>query len=529
MPMPEAPPAPLGRRWSERIGAASGRVRFALALGAGGLAGLGQVPFSLVPLSLLGFALGCLLLLSAPSLGAATVAGWAVGAGYFAITLFWIVEPFFVDAARHAWMAPFALVFLAGGLALFWAVAFAAARLLAPGDERRQAMAFAVAVALAELARSYVLTGFPWALPAYVWTETTQRGWAAVVGPHGLSFLTLALSALVALVLAAPPRPMAWRRLSAAAAGFALFLGLGPLFLPAPVVDGSGRPVVRLVQPNAPQHEKWDPEKAVGFVRRQIEFTGAPAAPGQARPDLIVWPETAIPYLLEQADPVLRDIAAASGGTPVVIGVQRRAAGLAYNSLAVIGAGGAISAIYDKHHLVPFGEYIPLGQLSTLVGMRSYAARDGYGYSPGPGPQLLDLGPLGVALPLICYEAIFPQDLAGAPGRAEFLLQITNDAWFGEFSGPYQHLAQARMRAVEQNLPMVRVANTGVSAMIDPAGRVMAEIPLGEAGWVDVALPPGGAPTIYVRTGDWAALAGLLGLLALLAATRKTGGARNRH
>ncbi len=522
MPMPDGTPAPSGRRWPDWIGTLSLSRRLGLAALTGALAGLGQVPFSVVPAALLGLALACILMMAAPSVRAAAATGWAVGTGYFAVTLFWIVEPFMVDVARHGWMAPFALVFLAAGLALFWGAAFTGARLLAPDGALRQALAFAVLLTLAELARAYVLTGFPWALPGYVWTETAQRGWASVVGSHGLTFLTLGLSALIALVLAAAPRPLAWRRIAAAAAGFAIFLGVGPLLLPPPVVAGADRPVIRLVQPNAPQQEKWDPDKARMFVERQIGFTAAPAA---RRPDLVVWPETAIPYLLEQAGPVLVDISAAAEGVPVVLGVQRRAAGLAYNSLAVIEAGGAIGAIYDKHHLVPFGEYIPMGQLARLVGLRSFAARDGYGYSPGPGPQVLDLGPLGTALPLICYEAIFPQDVSAAPVRPDFLLQITNDAWFGEFAGPFQHLAQARMRAVEQNLPMVRVANTGVSAMIDPGGRVLAEIPLGQAGFVDVALPEAGAPTPYARTGDWAVLAALLALIGALAAMRP----RNRH
>jgi apolipoprotein N-acyltransferase len=522
MPMPDAAPAPSGRRWPASIGTLSLSRRLALAGASGALAGLGQVPFSLVPAALLGFAFACIMMMAAPSVRAAAATGWAVGTGYFAVTLFWIVEPFLVDVARHGWMAPFALVFLAAGLALFWGAAFTSAHLLAPKGDVRQALAFAAMLTLAELARAYVLTGFPWALPGYVWTETAQRGWATAIGSHGLTFLTLGLSALIALVLAAVPRPLAWRRIAAAAAGFAVFLGVGPLLLPPPAVAGGDRPVIRLVQPNAPQREKWDPDKALMFVERQVAFTSAPAA---RRPDLVVWPETAIPYLLEHAGPVLTDISDAAGGVPVVLGVQRRAAGLAYNSLTVIGVGGEIGAIYDKHHLVPFGEYIPMGQLARVFGLRSFAARDGYGYSPGPGPQILDLGPLGTALPLICYEAIFPQDVSAAPVRPDFLLQITNDAWFGEFAGPFQHLAQARMRAVEQNLPMVRVANTGVSAMIDPAGRILAEIPLGQAGFVDVALPEPGTLTLYARTGDWAVFAGLLGIIGALAAMRT----RNRH
>jgi apolipoprotein N-acyltransferase len=520
--MPDAAPAASHRRWIVRIAALPTSRRLSVAVFAGVLAGLGHVPFSILPLSLLGFSITCLCLLAASSPRAAAMSGWATGLGYFAVTLFWIVEPFLVDVARHGWMAPFALVFLAAGLALFWGAAFAGARVLAPSGEGRQALAFVVALSLAELARAYVLTGFPWALPGYIWTETAQRGWATLAGSHGLTVLTLALSAAIALVLSAAPRPLAWRRIAGAALFAAVFLAAGPLLLPPPTPAGDGRPVIRLVQPNAPQREKWDPEKAVMFVERQIGFTSAPAFP---QPDLVVWPETAIPYLLERAGPVLDAVAAAADGPPVVIGVQRRAAGLAYNSLAVIGPGGSIDAIYDKHHLVPFGEYIPLGQLAQLVGLRSFAARDGYGYSPGPGPQVLDLGPIGTALPLICYEAIFPQDVAAAPARPDFLLQITNDAWFGEFAGPFQHLAQARMRAVEQNLPMVRVANTGVSAMVDPGGRILAEIPLGEAGFVDAPLPEPGPPTLYSRTGDWAVLALLIALSAGLAATRSP----NRH
>ena len=421
-----------------------------------------------------------------------------MGTGYFVVTLLWIVEPFLVDVQRHGWMAPFALVFLTGGLALFWGAAGAVTRWLG-GTPGSLTAGFVAAFGLAELARAYVLTGFPWALIGYVWTEMPQRGWASLVGSHGLTVMTLALAACLAMV-ALGQRPLRWA--IAGTAACAAFLAAGPALLPAPGTDLDDRPVIRLVQPNAPQHEKWDPAHFPVFLDRQLSFT---AAPSERRPDLIVWPETAIPYLLERADTFLEDIAEAAEGTPVVIGAIRRAGPLAHNSLGVIGPGGELQAIYDKHHLVPFGEYIPLGGLAQLVGLQSFAAQDGYGYAPGPGPQVLDLGRAGKALPLICYEAIFPQDVAGAPERPDFLLQITNDAWFGEFSGPYQHLAQARMRAVEQGLPMVRVANTGVSAMIDSAGRVTGALELGEAGYLDLPLPPTGDKTVYARTGDWPA------------------------
>ena len=463
---------------------------------AGVIAGLGHVPYTLVPAGVAGLALSLMVLAAAPGPRAGFAAGWATGTGYFVITLLWIVEPFLVDIQRHGWMAPFALVFLTGGLALFWGAAGALAR-WAGRSPVTLAAAFVAAFGLAELARTYVLTGFPWALIGYVWTETPQRGWASVVGAHGLTLMTLALAASLVMI-ALGQRPLRWAIAGVLACGG--FLAAGPSLLPPPETDLGDRPVIRLVQPNAPQHQKWDPEHFPTFLDRQLTFTAAPA---DRRPDLIIWPETAIPYLLERADTFLEEIAEAADGPPVVIGAVRRAGPLAHNALGVIGPGGEIQAIYDKHHLVPFGEYIPLGGLAQLVGLRSFAAQDGYGYAPGPGPQVLDFGPVGTALPLICYEAIFPQDVAGAPERADFLLQITNDAWFGEFAGPYQHLAQARMRSVEQGLPMVRVANTGVSAMIDSAGRVTGALGLGEAGYLDLPLPPPGRETIYARTGDW--------------------------
>jgi apolipoprotein N-acyltransferase len=263
--------------------------------------------------------------------------------------------------------------------------------------------------------------------------------------------------------------------------------------------------VVRLVQPNAPQHQKWDPAWAPIFFQRQIEASAA--AP---RPDLIVWPEAAVPVLLEDAGPAFDAIAAAAGGVPVALGIQRRDRARIYNSLVVLDETGAVGDLYDKHHLVPFGEYFPLGDLAAGFGLYGFAAREGDGYSAGPGPALVDLPGLGRALPLICYEAVFARDVNRAPGRPDLLLQVTNDAWFGTRIGPYQHLAQARMRAVEQGLPMVRVANTGISAMIDPLGRITAMLPLGEAGHVDAALPAPLPPTLYARTGDLALFALLL-------------------
>lgn len=483
----------------------------------GMLAALGQAPVSLPWASLVGFGFVFYLFVNAPRARGAAWIGWAFGAGYFAATLFWIVEPFFVDLARDGWMAPFALLGMSGGLAIFWGLAMGAAHWLAPGGGWRGALAWAACLSIAELARSYVLTGFPWALIGHVWIGWGPMQLAAVTGPIGLTLLTLLA---VALVMVAFSR----RRVLALAmlVPFAALYGAGVWLGAQPVPDAGERPVVRLIQPNAAQRLKWDPDYAPVFFARQLEFTAAPAV---RKPDLIIWPETSVPTILNRAGPAFARIAEAAAGAPVVLGIQRFDSAKAYNSLVALDGTGAVTDVYDKAHLVPFGEYIPLAWLLGYTPLAGIVGDQGYGYTPGPGARVLDLGPLGKMLPLICYEAIFPQDLNAAPERPDWLVQITNDAWFGQISGPYQHLAQARLRAVEQGLPMLRAANTGVSAVIDARGRVTVELGLGQAGYVDADLPPPLGETIYARTGDWAMSAVLLLLVLLLAARR----GRYRH
>ncbi|WP_201132428.1 apolipoprotein N-acyltransferase, partial [Rhodovulum imhoffii] len=276
--------------------------------------------------------------------------------------------------------------------------------------------------------------------------------------------------------------------------------------------------VVRLVQPNAAQHLKWRPDMVPVFFERLMDATARPADPA---PDIVIWPETSVPYLLNHADDVMGMMADAAGGGPVMFGAQRRDRQGVYNSLAVIDAQGRVSHLYDKHHLVPFGEYLPFGGVLGAIGLKGLAARDAYGYTPGPGPRLLDLGPAGRVVPLICYEAVFPEDLRAPGGRPDWVVQITNDAWFGRLTGPYQHLAQARLRAVERGLPLVRVANTGVSAVIDARGRVLDSLPLNTAGALDAGLPGALPPTPYARGGDWPAVFAFFLLFALFAAARR--------
>ena len=462
------------------------RVLMLLLIGA--LAALGQAPVGAWPVTLLALAVVFGLFRMTDGWRQAAWLGWLIGTGYFLLALNWIVEPFLVDVARHGWMAPFALMALGAGLALFWALGLGVGRAMGGGLP-----GFIGGMGLAELARGFVFTGFPWAQPGHVLIDTPLLHWAAWLGAPGLLALVLLASALIWRVAATRHVP--------SMLGLLALVALWPLGAWRTPEAGAApeAPTVRLVQPNAPQHEKWDPDKIQMFYERQLRFS---AAGEGARPDLIAWPETAVPVMLNRAGPTLETISRVAGGVPMVLGIQRFDGPRLYNSLAYVEAGGTVAAVYDKHHLVPFGEYMPFGDLLAQWGIHGLASNAGQGYSAGPGAQVIDLGALGRALPLICYEGVFSRDLRAAPERADFLLLITNDAWFGKISGPYQHLAQGRLRSAEMGLPMIRVANTGVSAMIDAAGRVTTRIPLGEAGWRDPALPPALPQTPYARLGD---------------------------
>ena len=482
-------------------------LRLGVAVLVGAFGALGQAPFD--------FPVGMLLSLTAAfwmwraEPARPGLLGWAFGTGYFALALVWIIEPFQVDVERHGWMAPFALLFLSCGLALFWGGAFWCARKLSP-----RPLGLVFAWTGAEFLRAYVFTGFPWASPAQVTVEGPASLLLSWGGPHTTTLVLMALAWILS-ASAKPPRAASMRsgQIALLVAG-ALALSIPHARSPADLKDQ----VVRLVQPNAAQHLKWRPDMAEVFFNRQLRLTAAAPVQTDRRPDVIVWPETSIPWRLGGAGAALQQIAQAANGVPVALGALRFEGDYLRNSLAVIAPGGTVSALYDKHHLVPFGEYVPFGSLAEKLGLQAVAASMG-GFSSGPGAALVDFGPLGKALPLICYEAVFAHGVNAMPQRADFLLQITNDAWFGTYAGPQQHLAQARMRAIEQGLPMVRAANTGISAVIDPTGRVLAHLPLGEAGFLDVRLPAPFPPTLYSKTGDrpvlllvFIGLAGIFGL-----------------
>ncbi|MEM6895797.1 MAG: apolipoprotein N-acyltransferase [Pseudomonadota bacterium] len=480
-------PAPLSERWP----AWSGRRRLFLFAGLGAVGALGHPPLGWPVFTI--FSLLALFALRPWQLATkqAAWAGWAYGLGYFGITLHWIVEPFFVDAARHGWMAPFAIVLLAGGLALFWAAAFAI------GGARRSGLALVLALSLAELLRAHVFTGFPWGMfvTAFVGQGAYQA--AAWVGPYGL---TLVLLALIHGATAVPGR---W-----ALAGAVAMVTIA-LSVPMPAADTEGDgPIIRVVQPNASQDLKWREDMIPVFLQRKLDATAAlPPA------DLVIWPEVSLPAWLEQGQGLIAEAAAQGAGASLLIGAQSFRDGQAFNALAQVSPEGTVTARYDKAHLVPFGEYMPLASVFARVGIYGLAANEGFGFAAGPGPAVMEVPGVGLVQPLICYESIFAHGVRAAPERPRLITIVTNDAWFGELGGPAQHLAHARARAIEMGLPVARSANTGISAIIDARGRVLAALPLGEAGHLDHALPKALPPTPYVRFGELPFAGLFLGLL----------------
>jgi apolipoprotein N-acyltransferase len=448
----------------------------------------------------------------APRLKCAALIGFWFGFGFFFAGLYWIAEAFLVEPWRHAWLLPLVMTAMPGGMALFFAAACALAMAMwLPGVGR--IFALAIAFGLAELARGHMLTGLPWNLLGYALLGTLPfMQLAALFGVYALSLIAVILFVSPASFFAPAGSALAGRWPSAALAVLMLTaLGLGHVWgeqrlAAAQVTDTGVR--LRIVQANVDQADKWRPENSEEIFTSYLDLTRSGGLDGI---DLVVWPETAVPFLLADAPDALALIGEVlPQGTSLLVGsarlVEERDAqgglsvGRIYNSLLVVDDTGAVRDAYDKRHLVPFGEYLPFQDLLESLGFMQMTGVRG-GFSEGSGSLLLNVPGAPQARPLICYEIIFPDEIADRGERPGWLLNITNDAWFGSSAGPYQHFHQARVRAVEQGLPLVRAANTGISAVIDPYGRILDEIGLGESGVADANLPHAIAPTLFVQFG----------------------------
>ena len=490
--------------------------RRAVAAGSAGVAALlGFAPFHLWPILFLSF--GALVFLldgcrrhetARTRLLCAAVTGFWFGCGYFLGALYWTGEAFLVEPLRHAWLLPFAMTLLPAGMALFFAAASTLAMTMwLPGPGR--VLALAIAFGLAEYARGHVLTGLPWNLIGYGLTGPLPlMQLASLFGVYALSFLAVLVFAAPAAIVAPHASLGAPRSTAAVAVASLLLLAGGYVWgqqrLRAETDLTDLR--VRIVQANIDQANKWRPENSVEIFNDYLTLT---KRLGLADVDLVVWPETAVPFLLADSPDALAAIGnVLPDGVPLLVGSARVVderdenetliATRIYNSVLAIDDDGAVVGHYDKMHLVPFGEYLPFQDFMESLGIMQLTGIRG-GFSAGAGPRSMTVNGFPTFSPLICYEIIFPDDITSPGVRPAWLLNLTNDAWFGKSAGPYQHFHQARVRAVEQGLPLVRAANTGISAMIDPYGRILAEIGLGDTGTVDAALPRGTEGTVYAR------------------------------
>ena len=473
--------------------------RLAIAFGAGLLMTGGHAPVSLPWLLFLAVPVLVWQTATAPTPKIAAWIGWAAGFGYFLSGLHWIGHAFLVDADRWAWLMPFGVTALPAGLAIFWAAAFWLARRLGADRPAAMVLPLAAAITLAEFARSYLLTGLPWGLPGYVWVDLPPMQAASWAGPFGMTLFTLILTATPAVAMAARN----WLATGTALVACLAFWVFGELRLPDQIAYAPDAPVLRIVQPNAPQHLKWVPGHREIFYKRALDATMAESDPELGPPDAVIWPEMAVFFVPADKPREVERIAQAANGAQVLLGafhVVAEPGGERWsNAMVTVQPDGTLGPHYDKHHLVPFGEYVPLRSVLGLLGITQMAKRGGF--SRGAGPQTLKLPGLPPVSPLICYEAIFPYEVVGDT-RPEWMVQITNDAWFGTFAGPRQHYAQARIRAIEQGLPIVRAANTGISAVVDPHGLEVVSISQHNYGKVDARLPAPLPATLYSRAGD---------------------------
>ncbi|MDQ0465206.1 apolipoprotein N-acyltransferase [Caulobacter ginsengisoli] len=492
-----------------------------LALAAGLAAALAHPPFGLLP-GLLGYAVLLWLVDEAPSRKSAFLRGWLAGLGYFALSMWWIAEAFLVDAANQGWMAPIAVTLMAGGLALFWGAAMAVYRAINPKGLARL-LVFAGVLALFEWLRGHVLTGLPWNLVGETWRAgSAMSQTASLVGAYGLTWLTLAIAAAPALLIAPADKRRARIAVGAAALALAGLWIFGALALAAKAPPATG-PLVRIVQANVPQLAKYDAQSFAGIVDRYIRGTVAPA---KTTPDVVIWSEGAIPAAIDEylaPGTWTRDAiqAALKPGQVLIVGAYRIDGPRYYNSLAVVrrdADGLTPIGLYDKYRLVPFGEFMPLDSVMGRIGFKKLV-HVGDGFSIGPRPRPLTPPGLPAFQPLICYESLYPGFTREGAARTgvtpRWIVNVSNDAWFGTTSGPLQHLNLASYRAIEEGLPMVRVTPTGVSALIDARGRILRRLEQGQEGVIDARLPaPLAAPTLFRRLGDWCFFALLLISLA---------------
>jgi apolipoprotein N-acyltransferase len=518
--------------------------RFLLLLVAGLVAGLSVPPFFILPALFLAMPVWVWALDGAERgtgwrllFGPAFSIGFAFGLGYFLVAFHWLGAAFFVDGGWVIWAMPPAILFLAALIALFWGLGSALAHLTWSHGWTR-ILTLSAWLAAAEFARGHVLTGFPFDLLGYSLTGTDEMmQLASVIGVYGLSFLAPLLAMTPALIWPADQRPLT-RRLAPlflALLVIAAQLGYGWNRLAGTVATERSDMALRLVQPLVYEHADFGNVDPVALIDRLLMLSDMRMNPNdQGLADIthLVWPESSLPFFLETYPEALARIARMlPEQTSLIAGVPRRPYDLdggetgepPYNSVVAIDTDGEIVASYDKAHLVPFGEYLPFSGFFSRLGITQFVP-GADGWSPGDARRrVMALPGAPSALVLVCYEIIFSGDL-GATEDAQFLLNVTNDAWFDGSFGPAQHAHHARIRAVEEGMSLVRAANTGLTFATDPLGRITAQLTPGEMAALDVRPHGRLATTVFAQVRHWPFLIGVLaGILVGVVSSRRVG------
>ena len=416
--------------------------------------------------------------------------GWWFGFGYFVAGLWWVGNALLVDAEGFAWAIPLAVTALPAFLAMFYGAACAAARLAWTSDIGRIA-ALAAAFAAAEWLRGILFTGFPWNPVGYgVMPVPLLMQSVAAIGVIGINALAVFVFATPALLAGRKHLRLGF---GLAALLIAAHVGYGYWRLAAPP---SGPPAkvlaVRIVQPAVLQSQKWDTSERDRIFNGLLELSGHPGRPGARPQEVILWPETSVPFLFSERPDALSAIRSRlKGGQLLLAGAVRTEADAAapegmryYNAILAIDSAGEIVDAVDKVHLVPFGEYVPFEGWLAQLGMSTIVPFP-QSFSAASSRHPLIVAGAVRAAPFICYEIIFPDLVAADSAAADLIVNVTNDAWFGNTPGPYQHFRQAQIRAVETGLPVIRAANTGISGYIDAHGRIVEALGMNRAGVID--------------------------------------------
>lgn len=515
-------------RLADRFILARGWLRWLAALSAGAIGALSMPPFGVLPALFISLVPMVWLLDGSGhepfrrGLTTAALAGWVWGFGYFVAGLWWLGAAFLVDAEQFAWALPFGVLGLPALLAFFTAFGFALARLFWTGNASR-VFALAFGLTVSEWLRGHLFTGFPWNNPGMALGQNPwlmQNAW--LIGLYGLTVLSILIGAAPAVIGTGRTPAARWTLPVLAALLLSAMTAFGAWRIPLHATATVPNVRLRIMQPNLPQDAKFSRGNAPAILRHYLTLSAQPDGRGLEGVTHLFWPESAFPFLLHREPVALAQIAdLLRPGTFLVTGAARmdeplpgEAVGRFFNAIQVVDDKGTIRGTYDKIHLVPFGEYLPsvLETLIRMVGLRQFVEIPG-GFEPSDHHGSLMIPGLPPVAATICYEAIFPGEILPPGPRPDVIVNVTNDAWFGLTPGPYQHFAQARLRTVEEGIPLIRAANTGISAVVDPYGRIIGSLPLGQEGVLDSGLPQAIPPAIHQEFRNFIVLAMVLGSL----------------